>query len=88
MGRNGPCSCGSDLKFKKCCALLGDQRVQVEAEVKPTDGVMKVGKKIVWSAGYNVRRWVIGYERDARWKANVLYLGPFYISRRRSTPVS
>lgn len=81
-GRNGPCSCGSDLKFKKCCALLGDQRVEVE-EVKPTGGVAK----IVWSAGYNVRRWVFGYERDSRWKANILYIGPFYISRRLREPV-
>lgn len=86
-GRNGPCSCGSDLKFKKCCALLGDQRVQVEEEqVKPTGGVAKIGKKIVWSFGYNIRRWVFGYERDWAWRANILYIGPFYISRRHSKP--
>jgi SEC-C motif-containing protein len=84
FGRNGPCTCGSGLKFKKCCALVGDERI----EVKPTGGVAKIGKKIVWSAGYNVRRWVFGYERDARWKANIIYIGPFYISRRLREPVS
>jgi len=24
IGRNDPCSCGSGLKFKKCCALKGE----------------------------------------------------------------
>ena len=54
--------------------------------MKPTGGVAKIGNKIVWSAGYNIRRWVFGYERDRTWRANILYIGPFYISRRHAKP--
>lgn len=93
-GQNGPCSCGSGVKHKRCCARLPEgaqPNIYVyteEPEVKPAGSMVKVSKnrKVVWSVGYNWRRWVFGYERDAQWKANVLYLGPLYISRRSSRP--
>ncbi len=89
-GQNGLCSCGSWLKYKKCCGLLpADAEHQVialdepqEETMKTTGGLAKATNKTVWSAGYNMRRWVIGYERDRRWRANILYLGPVYFSRR------
>lgn len=93
-GQNGPCSCGSDIKFKKCCGPLAQDAqpnivqldIEEETPMKATGGLAKATAKTVYSVGYNARRWIIGYERDSRWRANILYIGPFYFSRRSRTP--
>jgi hypothetical protein len=80
-GQNGLCSCGSSQKYKRCCARIeGSQRVIIG---DPTEGL----SRIVWSCGWNPRRWLFGYERDKRWKANSFYFGPVWVSRRRRRPV-
>lgn len=84
-GRNGPCSCGSHIKHKSCCAVLpkGASRViNSELEVQAPEQV----DAIVWSRGYNPRRWVIGYDYDATWRGHTFYFGPWWISRRHRLP--
>lgn len=93
-GQNGACSCGSSRKYKKCCGRLSvgaEHQVillddNTEEPMKASGGLAKATKKTVYSVGYNMRRWIMGYERDRRWRANILYLGPFYFSRRSRTP--
>ncbi len=93
-GQNGLCSCGSWRKYKKCCGLLpADAEHQIrlldeedDTPMKAAGGLAKATAKTVYSVGFNLRRWVFGYERDSRWRANILYFGPLYFSRRSRTP--
>lgn len=93
-GQNGLCSCGAWRKYKKCCGLLpvgAEHQIRLldetdETPMKASGGLAKATAKTVYSIGYNMRRWIIGYERDKCWRANILYLGPLYFSRRSRTP--
>lgn len=93
-GQNGLCSCGAWRKYKKCCGqLMLDAEHQIrlldetdETPMQVTGGFAKATAKTVYAAGYNARRWVFGYERDSRWRANIIYIGPFWFSRRSRIP--
>lgn len=54
----------------------------VDDEMKTANSLVKSTSKTVFSAGYNIRRWIIGYERDSYWRSNIFYIGPFYFTRR------
>lgn len=42
IGRNQPCYCGSDKKYKKCCLLLEIEIANFEKETKQQDLMQKI----------------------------------------------
>ena len=67
QGRNEPCNCGSELKYKKCCYLTADERIKVwNDKVSEYNNLIKAIKK-----GKSVKM----YEKDVDRKLSTILSG-------------
>ena len=58
VGRNDPCPCGSNKKYKKCC-LAADTEKQPEAAVTANTDGLASSREDRWSAGLNLHPYAI-----------------------------